>query len=455
MIGPTIEGWKGNRREAMGKKRGLRLAVKERTMDLPPSQNKPFSGWMALAGVMAAYCGICGNVSYAFGVFLPSMAESFGWSRQALSGPYTFFLVLGGLLGPLAGWSVARFGARRNIVLGNVAAVLGLLGMSQVRELWHVYLCFGFLCGVALAFSEFLPTTTVVNHWFVRRRSLALGMLLASGAAGGFFMPPVISSLLGSAGWRWAWTVLAGFQVLTGIIAAGLLIRNTPEESGQTPDGEAVADDARPSDEADGEGDSQSANPDWKVRDALKIPALWIQLTLFTVLLFAVNMIATHQVAYLRDLKYSPMLSATALGLMLGMSILGRLTSGVLGMRFQGRYLAAVFMICMGLGIVSLMNARSMIFVYLYSILTGVGFGGMIVVLPHMMGEYVGRNQFARIVGWTTPIVAAASAISPVFAGYLFDVTGSYAWPFGIAAGLLFACGVLSFFIPPVRARSS
>ncbi len=98
------------------------------------------------------------------------------------------------------------------------------------------------------------------------------------------------------------------------------------------------------------------------MRDALRTPALWILLILFSVLLFATNMLTTHQVAYLRDLQYSPMVSATALGLMLGMSILGRLFSGILGMRFDGRYLAAVFLACMGLGIVSLMNARGDLF---------------------------------------------------------------------------------------------
>ena len=66
---------------------------------------------------MLAYGAICGNVTYAFGVFLPSMGESFGWSRSALSGPYTLFLIIGGMLGPLAGVTVARFGARKNIVL--------------------------------------------------------------------------------------------------------------------------------------------------------------------------------------------------------------------------------------------------------------------------------------------------------------------------------------------------
>jgi MFS family permease len=417
------------------------------------AQNKPFRGWMVLAGAMAAYLGICGNVSYAFGVFLPVMAESMGWGRQALSGVYTFFLVLGGLLGPLAGWSVARFGARRNIVWGNVAAVLGLLGMSQAGALWHVYLCFGLLCGLALAFSEFLPTTTVVNHWFIRRRSWALGLLLASGAAGGFVMPSAISLLMGGIGWRGTWVVLAALQGLLGIGLAGWLIRDTPQEQGQVPDGwidPPQADGDLVLDASGGDSKSESISLLCRV---LKIRALWIQLALFTVLLFAVNMISAHQVAYLRDLRYSPMLSATAFGLMLGASILGRIASGGLGMLVQGRYLASAFMMCMALGILSLMKAKGEGFVYLYSALTGVGFGGMIVILPHMMAQSVGRRLFPRVVGWTTPIVAVVAAASPVLAGYLFDVTGSYAWPFGLAASLLLLGGMLALLIRPDSAH--
>ena len=402
---------------------------------------------------MLAYGGICGNVTYAFGVFLPSMSETFGWSRSSLSGPYTLYLIMGGMLGPLAGFTIARFGARQNIVMGNIIAVLGLLGMSQAREIWHVYLFFGVMGGLGLAFSEFLPVTTVINHWFIRKRSLALGLLFASGGMGGFLMPPLISAAMTSFGWRWTWIFLAGFHLLLGVILAGLLIRNTPEEEGQFPDGHA-------SKEHFDQWSRSAIDPvystreDWGVRDALRTPALWILLTLFSVLLFATNMMTTHQVAYLQDLKYSPMVSAAALGVMLGMSILGRVLSGVLGMRFNGRYLAAVFMACLGLGLVSLMNAREIIFVYLYSILTGIGFGGMIVLLPHTMGAYFGRKHFSRIVGWTTPVVTIASAASPTLAGFLFDATGSYVLPFTIAAVLLFGCCILTFFArPPKQAR--
>lgn len=403
---------------------------------------------------MLAYGGICGNVTYAFGVFLPSMGETFGWNRSVLSGPYTLFLIIGGMLGPLVGFTIARFGARKNIVAGNSIAVLGLLGMSQVREIWHVYLFFGIMGGLGLAFSEFLSTTTVINHWFIRKRSLALGFLFASGGAGGFFMPPLISFLMTGIGWRWTWVCLAGIHLLLGVVLAGWLIRNAPEEEGQVPDGKQAAvgrDICRePSRER-----VYSTTVDWSLREAFRSRALWILLTLFSLLLFVHNMLVTHQVAYLQDLRYSPMVSASALGLMLGMSILGRLISGFLGMRFDGRYLAAAFLGCMGLGVMSLMNAREIFFVYLYSTLTGIGFGGMIVLLPNIMGAYFGRTHFSRIVGWTTPVVTIASAVSPTLAGFLFDATGSYFLPFAIAAALLFGCCLLGFFARPPQTQET
>ncbi|MBI5605878.1 MAG: MFS transporter, partial [Deltaproteobacteria bacterium] len=169
-----------------------------------------FSGWTILIGLMAAYAGLCGNITYAYGVFLPAMSQTFLWSRSALSGPYTLFFIVGGLLGPVAGLSVARFGARRNIIIFNFIAALGLLGLSQVRALWQVYLFFGVLAGLGIGFGEFIPITSVINNWFIRKRSLAMGLLFASGGVGGFVLPPLISRIISVLGWRWAWVWLAG-----------------------------------------------------------------------------------------------------------------------------------------------------------------------------------------------------------------------------------------------------
>ena len=186
---------------------------------------------------MVAYAGLCGDITYAYGLFLPAMSQTFHWSRSALSGPYVLFFVIGGLLGPVAGMTIARFGPRKNIIGFNLIAALGLLGLSQTNALWQVYLFFGAMAGLGIAFGEFIPITTVINHWFIRRRSMAMGLFLASGGVGGFVFPPLISTLISDLGWRWAWGYLAGQHLFLTVILGGILIRNRPEDMGQYPDG--------------------------------------------------------------------------------------------------------------------------------------------------------------------------------------------------------------------------
>ena len=395
-------------------------------------------GWINLVGLMLVYGSLCGNITYAYGVFLPAMAEHFHWSRSALSVPYTLFFIIGGLLGPAAGTAISRFGARRNIIFCNLLAVAGLFGMSKVTTVWHLYIWFGLVIGVVIAFGEFIPITSVINNWYVRKRSVAMGLLFAAGGMGGFVMPPVIGALIGAHGWQQAWAWLAGFHLVLAVAMGGLIIRNHPGDVGLEVDGRrpsAPVDDALQLPELL----RSSTEIDYTVRQALRSPALWMIVALFSIILFATNILGTHQVAYLQDLGFSPIGSAAALGTMLGCSIIGRLLCGVLGMRYDGRRLAAAFLTGMGLGMLCLMWARSILFIYAYSILTGIGFGGMIVLMPQLLSHYFGRANYARILGWTIPVVTLVSAAGPVLAGALYDATGKYDIPLAITVAAIAA----------------
>ena len=417
----------------------------------PAGSKQPrFYGWTALIGVMLAYGGLCADIIYAYGIFLPAMGKSFHWGRSALSGPYALFIIVGGMLGPIAGITVSRFGARKNIILCNIVAVLGLLGMSQVGELWHVYLFFGIFAGMSLGFGEFISVTTVINNWFIRRRSLAMGLLFASGGIGGFVFPPLISWLISGLGWRTAWVCIAAIHLLLTVILAGIFIRSRPEDVGQVPDGLSDVTSQTIS-KIPAPRRAYQTSVDWNLKDALRAPALWLIIVLFSAFFFASNMLTTHQVVYLQDLNFSPMMSATSFGLMIGISIIGRLLSGALGLRFEGRHLAAVFLTSMGLGIIVLIYARDIYSIYLYSILTGIGFGGTIVLMPNLIGAYFGRTHYSRIVGWTTPIVTLVCAASPVIAGFLYDVTGKYFLSFSLAAIVIFASVTLTLLSRPPR----
>lgn len=406
-----------------------------------------FYGWTALAGAMLVSFSMVGSTITSYGVFLPVMCEELSWSRSVLSGPYTVFWIVMGVLGPIVGISVSKFGSRKNIFFGNLVVVLGLLAMSLTSEVWHVYLFFSIMAGTGQAFGTFIATTTVVNNWFIKRRALVMGLLAAAGGVGGFILPPFISWVISSLGWQMGWVCLAGIHTVLVLFIAGMLIRNKPEDLGQVPDGKTT--------EATQEAGVASLTlkqvyqtpVDWPVRDALRTPALWLVLTFIASHLFSLNFITLHQVAYLQDLGFSPITAATTLGVLAGMSVIGQLVCGALGIRFEGRYMAAVCLAGFAVGITVLMNASSLPFIYLHTVLSGISYGGLIVLMPVLVGAYYGRAYFAQIIGWTVPITTLFSSISPVLAGFIYDTTGSYTLAFIIAIiflGVGLVCALLA-----------
>jgi len=160
-------------------------------------------------------------------------------------------------------------------------------------------------------------------------------------------------------------------------------------------------------------------------------------------------------VAYLKDLNYSTIIAATAIGVMGGMSIVGQITSGALGSRYEIKRLASICLVGALIGLKILMNARTLPLVYLHTVITGFSFGGIIVVLPIMFGNYFGRTDYARILGFTTPVTTIFSAGSPLLAAFIFDNFGSYQPHFIIALCLLGVGLVCSFFARPPGPKSA
>ncbi len=62
-----------------------------------------------------------------------------------------------------------------------------------------------------------------------------------------------------------------------------------------------------------------------------------------------------------------------------------------------------------------------------------------------MVGDYYGRKYFGTINGLSHIAMSVASIAGPIFAGYVFDVTGSYRLAFVIFAAVCAAGAVCAF----------
>ena len=108
-----------------------------------------------------------------------------------------------GLFGPVAGRLTDRFGARAVVISGAVLSTIGLLLTSLVPSLYLMLLTYGgiFGCGSSLVY---IAVYEIVPRYFVKRRSLATGLVTMSVGIGLLVMSPVCQVLIDAFGWRGA-----------------------------------------------------------------------------------------------------------------------------------------------------------------------------------------------------------------------------------------------------------
>ena len=404
-----------------------------------------FYGWVALAGVMLTAFVAGGAFMYSYGVFLPVMSAEFGWSRAVMSAGLSLGLLAFGVPSLLSGFLVARFGPRLNVIWGNLLAVFGLAGMSLVTQVWHVYVLYG-LVGLGAGIGGYVACTTVANNWFVKRRALAMGLFGAGAGLGGFVFPPLVTVIIDSFGWREAWLALAGIVFVMVVLVAGvIMVRNRPEDAGMVPDGLSLTPfDGR------GEGESRAGAPrqpeGWPARRAMLLPVTWLLAVFTAANYFALGTMIAHQVAYVRDLGYTPVAAALTMSLASGIGLFGRLGYGVAALRFDVRHLAitGVLLQLVALGI--LLATGDLGYIYLYAILFGISNGMLFTAMPTIVGEYFGRAAFARATGVILAVGLTIEAMAPVVAGAIYDATSGYKIAFIVVAAFSLV-GLVSIFL--------
>jgi MFS family permease len=397
---------------------------------MAPRAGRIFYGWFALAGAMLGIFVAGGAYMYSYGVLLPVVCQEFGWSRAAVGAGLSLGHLAFGLPSPLFGIMVARFGPRVNIVVGNALVALGLACVFLVQEIWHIYLLYIFM-GLSAGTGGFVAGTTVANNWFIKKRSLAFGMFLASGSLAGFVFAPLTTALISSIGWRMSWVVLGGIVLVVASLIGGLiLIRNRPEDMGQLPDGASSeslveTETAAPS----GAGVGQA---EWQVRSVLRMPVTWFICVFSASNTFIIGTINTHQVAYVQDLGFTPMTAAMTLSVLAVSGIIGSLGFGTLALRFNIRYLASTAFVIQLTALAILLTTRELTWLYVYAVLLGISHGVITTAVPTFVGAYYERDHYARVLGTILPLQFITHATAATAAGAIYDATNTYTLAFSI-----------------------
>jgi MFS family permease len=165
-----------------------------------------------------------------------------------------------------------------------------------------------------------------------------------------------------------------------------------------------------------------------------------------------------HQVAYLVDHGLAAIVAASVVGVVGLASIAGKAGGGWLSDRVEreGVYVAGIALLVAGaLVLLSLGRPPALWAAYGYAVLLGVGYSATAAITPAMVSDRFSGPHFGSIVGVGLMFSAAASALGPWLAGYLFDTTGSYTGALLIAAGCGVAAGVAGWRAGALRKAES
>ncbi len=407
-----------------------------------------FYGWK-LVGVATALLTLMAIVVFqGLGTLMVGLERQFGWSRFAMSGAFALGRAEGALLGPIEGFIIDRFGARRMILIGYILIGVGYILMSQVNSLWQFYAAF-LVVTLGSGLGGWLAVISMVNNWFIRKRSLAIATAM-SGVQFGGFLVPVLAMGIESQGFRTT-TLGIGIFLLAIIVPITRALRNRPEEYGLRPDG-------LPSPQEAAQGQSSGAisqddeEPEFTAMEALKTPVFWILSIAQVTSSVSTTTLSLHLAPKLTDIG----MSLTAAGMTTltytAVALPSQFASGYAGTRLPKPLLISFFYLLQAIAMTLIAMATMVPVVIVFAVLFGISFGGRVPLTTAIRGDYFGRKASATIMGMSQFASNLAMMGAPLFAGYWFVSRGSYFFPFMSFAALSLAGAVLMLFVRKPKA---
>ena len=415
-----------------------------------------FYGWLVVAAGFANQTLHSGLGFQGFGTFLVPLELEFGWSKTALSGARSLMQMENGLLGPIEGVVIDRYGPRRTMAAGMFIFGAGLVLFGFIQSLWSYYLAF-VVIALGTSVGGFLVTSTAINYWFRRKRTLALSIAQAGLGFGGVAIIPLLVWAQVEFGWRTA-AIAAGMCAWGVGIPLALLMRHSPERYGVLPDGDPLPAAGEPQESPVGRSARGGGLIDFTLAEALRTRAFWLIGIGHGLAAMIVGAVVTHQFAHMEqgaDLARSS--AALVVTVLSATNLVSRLLGGVLGDRYDKRYLAAIGTAVGSVSLVVLATAESLGQAMVYAVLFGFAWGIRGPMMSSIRGEYFGRASFGKIAGTSFLLTTPGAIVGPVFAGLMADTQGDYVLGFIILAAVS-GVGTLLFLLtkpplPPPRLR--
>ena len=396
------------------------------------SATSPIRTRVLAACTIGNVVGKTAAVHSVFGLFLVPLSQSFGWPRASISMVLGIMALTGAIVYPLAGRWADRHGARKMLILGNLAFGTAIMALSFTNGSLALFYGTFFLVSLAGSIASTPIYSKVVADWFSEGRGTALGISAGVGSGVGSVAIPVAAALVVSAyGWRAGYVAVGAIVLVVGFPALWLWLRDAPRDAVRA--GEVA-------------GDGLSLG------EAARQRSFWLILVAIASGAGCTTAIFSHVVPIVGEHGFGVATGTAVVSIFALVGSGWQIATGRLLDRIDNpRIVIPMYAMAIG-GLALLEFGGSTAALMLGGVLLGIGLGAQYGALPFFIARYFGLRAFGAIIGVMYSAVIAAQGITPVLLDAVYDAQGSYRTAI-LVAGLLLATGAALLLLLP-RYRS-
>ena len=362
----------------------------------------------------------------AFQAYFKHLENEFGWNKTMISLAFTLSRAESGLLGPIQGWMVERYGTRLILQFGVLLYAAGFFAYASMDNLWQFYGAY-LIMSLGSSLAGFITINAAIANWFDKKRPRAMGLASVGWGVSGWALPLIVFGL-DALGWR-GMAFWSGVLVLCAGVPLSFLFRHRPEPYGYLPDG------VKPEEQGETkDGVPATSRPilnfvarSFTVREALKAPSFWYVSLGHGSAMLAVSAINSQFLRYVdQDVGLTEATGAWIYTLLTTVMIGSQLITGFLAERISMRAIIVTCMFGHTAALILLVLADSLPMLMAFAVIHGLSWGFRGPLMTAIRADYFGPAQFATIMGFSSMLVQLGTMTGPLIAGASFDLYASY-----------------------------
>jgi len=402
----------------------------------PPNKNK-FNDSNIIVASCFSIQAIGIGIYASYGVFFNPLMLEFGWSRAQISGASSAAFFISGLFAIYIGRLIDTIGPGIIMMATAIFLGLGCMLMYGLNTIWQLYLFFGLIFGIGLSSIDVVALSTIAR-WFPDQRGFMTGIAKVGTGAGQLFFPLLAGWLITGFGWRNAYMAIGILSLVLLSIIAQLLKRDPKGHENKKKSNKPKT-------------TVHQTRTDLSFSQAATTVQFWVLCLITLTVLSCLMSIIVHIVPYGRDIGVSASKATGVLATIGGVSMAGRFITGIIIDRIGSRRSMAFSFLILLTGLLWLQFADSLWELYVFACIYGVAHGGFFTIVSPIVAELFGIASHGALFGMVVFFGTTGGAIGPIVTGYLFDISGSYNFPFGLML-LVSAVGFgLLFLLNPIK----